>query len=164
MGGSRDTCLAMRSSCQTRALILNASGQGTRPMRHPCRSGRRETSCFPPCLRKGLKPSLATTHAKASRRVIATLWSGDGRRGTVFVSCSLERGDVLFSALRKKRRCNMLVYERGFGSEGGSKRTVRWKVLTVDRSPKVLYNVYSILYAVIGGQEYAARKGFNWSS
>ncbi|HEY8909812.1 MAG TPA: hypothetical protein VIM51_05975 [Desulfosporosinus sp.] len=27
-------------------------------------------------MKEGLKPSLATTHAKASRRVIATLWAG----------------------------------------------------------------------------------------
>jgi len=27
-------------------------------------------------MKEGLKPSLATTHAKVSRRVIATLWAG----------------------------------------------------------------------------------------
>ncbi|WP_461389061.1 hypothetical protein [Desulfosporosinus fructosivorans] len=33
---------------------------------------RRETSCFPSCFKQaGLKPSLATTTAKASERVIA---------------------------------------------------------------------------------------------
>ena len=35
---------------------------------------------FPALLMKeGLKPSLATTYAKASRRVLATLWAGKTR-------------------------------------------------------------------------------------
>jgi len=55
MRASRDTSLAMRSSCQTRALIRHASGQGTRPMRHPCRMAGRTRPCVPPCYEIGLK-------------------------------------------------------------------------------------------------------------
>ena len=47
--GSRDTCSAMRSSCQTRALTPDARGQDTRPKRHPCRMAGGKHPCFPPC-------------------------------------------------------------------------------------------------------------------
>jgi hypothetical protein len=57
-------------------------GQGTQPKRHPCRMAGGTRPCVPPCLMKeGLKPSLATTHAKVSRRVIATHWAGKTRGG-----------------------------------------------------------------------------------
>ncbi|WP_298201762.1 hypothetical protein [Desulfosporosinus sp.] len=61
----------MRSSCQTRALIRYESGQGETRMSVSANAtslshGRRETSLFPALLHEsGLKPSLATTHAKA---------------------------------------------------------------------------------------------------
>jgi hypothetical protein len=78
----------MRSSCQPRALILDARVQGTRQIGHPCpvAGGTRPTTMdglvsteprmvggdlvFRPVDESGLKPSLATTIAKASERVI----------------------------------------------------------------------------------------------
>ncbi|WP_459930692.1 hypothetical protein [Desulfosporosinus burensis] len=54
----------MRSSCQTRALSPDGR-QGTRPKRRPCRMAGGTHPCVPPCYESGLKPSLATTHAKA---------------------------------------------------------------------------------------------------
>ena len=61
----------MRSSCQTRALSLDAGGQGARQIGHPCpvAGGKRPVSR--PADESGLKPSLATTIVKASDRVIA---------------------------------------------------------------------------------------------
>ncbi|WP_407306991.1 hypothetical protein [Desulfosporosinus sp. SB140] len=58
-----------RSSCQTRALILDKSGQGTRPTRRPCRMAGGKRPVSRPAYESGLKPSLATTRAKTSRRV-----------------------------------------------------------------------------------------------
>ena len=61
----------MRSSCQTRALTRDASTQGARPTRRPCRMVGGKRPVPRPDDESGLKPSLATTSAKASRRVIA---------------------------------------------------------------------------------------------
>ncbi|MDR3583748.1 MAG: hypothetical protein P4L59_00280 [Desulfosporosinus sp.] len=84
----------LRESCQTRAVILDASGQGETRVSVSANAtslshGRRKTSdghgwpsvpvakdgekgpVFRPADERGLKPSLATTHAKASERVIA---------------------------------------------------------------------------------------------
>ncbi|WP_206752173.1 hypothetical protein [Desulfosporosinus fructosivorans] len=55
---------AVRSSCQTRALILLARGQDSRPMRRPCRRAGGKRPVSRPADERGLKPSLATTHAK----------------------------------------------------------------------------------------------------
>ncbi|MBC2721873.1 hypothetical protein [Desulfosporosinus sp.] len=72
--GREHTCSTMRSSCQTRALNPDESGQGSRPKRHPCRMVGGTRPCVPPCFKKvNLKPSLATTQAKVSRRVIVTI-------------------------------------------------------------------------------------------
>ncbi|TGE40049.1 hypothetical protein E4K67_03465 [Desulfosporosinus fructosivorans] len=60
----------MRSSSQTRALILDARGAGF-PANRPSLAvagGKRPVSR--PADESGLKPSLATTTAKASERVI----------------------------------------------------------------------------------------------
>ena len=62
--GSRDTSSAMRSSCQTRALILDARGQGTRPKRRPCRMAGGKRPVSRPAEERGLKPSLATDDRK----------------------------------------------------------------------------------------------------
>ncbi|HZK84112.1 MAG TPA: hypothetical protein VFC58_05420 [Desulfosporosinus sp.] len=62
----------MRTSCQTRALVPDESGQGARPDAASVPHGQRNTSlCSALLYARGLKPSLATTNAKASRRVIA---------------------------------------------------------------------------------------------
>ena len=62
-----------------RALILDESGQGARPMRHPCRMAGGKRPVSRPSDESGLKPSLATTTAKASERVIAGPRSASAR-------------------------------------------------------------------------------------
>jgi len=72
----------MCSSCQTRALFLDASGQGARQIGHPCpvAGGKRPVSR--PADEIGIKPSLATTTAKASERVIADPQGWEGNDGS----------------------------------------------------------------------------------
>jgi len=108
MRESRDTSLAMRSPCQTRPLIPDVSTQGSRPKRHPCRMAGGKRPVSRPAEERGLKPSLATTTAKASERVIADpsglgqnddkLCESDPKGKTVHMKCavSLKRSRVSY--------------------------------------------------------------------
>ena len=62
-------------------------------MRHPCRMAGGKRPVSRPAEERGLKPSLATTSAKASERVIADppAWDAKERKTTCFPRCGKKR-------------------------------------------------------------------------